>query len=142
MASVLLVDDSDDTLDMYAVGLASAGYRPVTATDVSSALDQLELEHPDVVITDLLLARGGSGWELIEALKKDPLTQDIPVILLTGHTDPSIAATAQRTGCAAVLTKPCLPDELACVLQRLLAAVADGGDTHMHPQNIGGAGLR
>jgi two-component system, OmpR family, phosphate regulon response regulator PhoB len=123
MHSILLVDDSPDTVAMYALGLAHAGYRPLTALDASSALDQLKQEHPDAVVTDLQLVGGRSGWDLIEQIKHDASTRQIPVIVLTGRQDPSIAVTAQRAGCAAVLIKPCLPDELAHVLDRVLVAV-------------------
>ena len=124
MQSILLVDDSPDTVAMYAVGLSHAGYRPLTASDASSALDQLKQEHPDAVVTDLQLVGGRSGWELIEEIKKDASTCRIPVIVLTGREDPSIALTAHRIGCAAVLTKPCLPGELALVLHRVLVPAA------------------
>jgi two-component system response regulator GlrR len=123
LRSVLLVDDSPDTLEMYSLGLCYAGYRPVTASDADSALGQLKLEHPDVVVADLQLQRGRGGWELIEAIKNDPSTSAIPVIVLTGRTEPSIAVDARRVGCAAVLTKPCLPEELVLALRRVLPAV-------------------
>ena len=124
MPSILLVDDSADTVEMYALGLTYAGYRPLTALDASSARERLKHEHPDVVVTDLHLVGGHGGWELIEELKHDHSTRAIPVIVLTGHIDASIAATAQRVGCAAVLTKPCLPDELVQVVERVLPPVA------------------
>ena len=111
---------------MYALGLAFAGYRPLTSADVHSALGQLKQEHPDAIVTDLQLAGGrGSGWELIDELRRDPALQQIPIVVLTGNIDPSTAANAERVGCAAVLVKPCLPEELADVLQRVLPAVAD-----------------
>ena len=119
---VLLVDDNEDTLEMYALGLEFAGYRPLIACDADSALSQLRNEHPDAVVTDLHLVGGRSGWDLIDELKKDPLTRQIPVVVLTGNIDPSLAADAERAGCVPVL-KPCLPEELAQVLRRLLPAV-------------------
>ena len=122
--AVLLVDDSPDTLEMYALGLTYAGYRPITASDADAALGQLKTEHPDAVVTDLQLVGRRSGWQFIEAIRKDPATRQIPIIVLTGRSDPSITVNAKRVGCVAVLTKPCLPDELAHVLQRILAAVA------------------
>jgi CheY-like chemotaxis protein len=129
--AVLLVDDNEDTLEMYALGLAFAGYRPLRATDVNSALGQLQKEHPDAVVTDLQLVGGrGGGWELIDELRRDPARRQIPVIVLTGNIDPSVAANAERVGCAAVLVKPCLPEELADVLQRVLPAVADRRARH------------
>jgi len=120
---VLLVDDSLDTLEMYALGLSFAGYRPLTAADADSALLQLQTEHPNAVVTDLMLVGARDGWELIREIKNDPSTRPIPVVVLTGRIDSAIAVDAQRVGCAAVLTKPCLPDHLAHVLQQILAAV-------------------
>src|SRR3954467_15319511 len=114
MRSVLLVDDSVDTVEMYALGLTYAGYRPLIACDAHSALNHLKQELPDAVVTDLqLVGRRGGKWDLINELKNESSTRQIPIIVLTGRSDPSIAITAKQVGCAAVVTKPCLPDELA-----------------------------
>jgi CheY-like chemotaxis protein len=118
--TVLLVDDSADTLEMYAVGLVLAGYAPVTASDHSTALDRVKADHPAAVVTDLQFGAGGDGWDLVEDIKNDPTTRDIPVVLVTGRFDLSTALNAHRVGCAAVLMKPCLPEELTRVLDRLL----------------------
>ena len=61
--AVLLVDDSADTLEMYALGLAFAGFRPLTASDPQSALGQIRKERPAAVVTDLQLVgnRGGGN---------------------------------------------------------------------------------
>jgi CheY-like chemotaxis protein len=118
MASVLLVDDDTDTLDMYAVGLSAGGYRPITAATLDAALSVLTHQAPDVVVTDLRMS-GASGWGLIDTIKKDPATRAIPVVILTGQIDPTIVIHAQQLGCAAVLMKPCLPDELARVLDQI-----------------------
>ena len=122
--SVLLVDDSPDTLEMYTLGLAFAGFRLLTASDATSAIGQLRTEHPAAVVTDLLLVGGQGGWDLIDEIKKDPSTRQIPIVVLTGCSDSSIDVNAARLGCAAVLTKPCLPDDLADVLRRVLDAAA------------------
>ena len=65
----------------------------------------------------------GVDGKLIDEIKHDPSMRQIPVVVLTGHTNPSITREAERIGCVAVLTKPCLPEELANVLQRLLPAI-------------------
>ena len=124
MLSVLLVDDSADTLEMYALGLAFAGFNALTASDYDSALGQIRTERPAAVVTDLQLVGARGGWELIEEIKRDPSTRQIPVVVLTGRIHPSIPANAQRVGCVAVLTKPCLPQELATVLRQLVPAAA------------------
>jgi CheY-like chemotaxis protein len=119
--TILIVDDSIDILDMYAVGLSYAGYRAVTATSAEAAVRTLKVDPVAAVVTDLHL-RGTDGWALIADLKADPLTRSIPIVVLTGWPDTSVAAMAHAVGCAAVLTKPCLPEELADVLRRLLSA--------------------
>jgi CheY-like chemotaxis protein len=121
--SLLLVDDSTDTLEMYALGLKHAGYRVLTATNAAGALVQLNGERPHAVVTDVQLVGGRSGWDLIDEMKRRSATRDIPVIVLTGGVDPSMEVAAARAGCAAVLTKPCLPDELARVLEQLVPAI-------------------
>jgi CheY-like chemotaxis protein len=119
--TILIVDDSIDILDMYAVGLSQAGYRALTATSAEDAVLTLKIDPVSAVVTDLHL-RGTGGWALIAALKADPLTRSVPIVVLTGWPDASVAATARAVGCATVLTKPCLPDELADVLRQLLSA--------------------
>jgi|SRR5687767_3682655 two-component system cell cycle response regulator DivK len=120
MRLVLLVDDSPDTLEMYAMGLAFAGHRALTASTAESALRQLGQEHPDAVVTDLHFAGGRDGWTLIQDIKREPSTRDIPIVVLTGDMGASVAHRARRAGCAALLTKPCLPDDLVEVLRRMM----------------------
>jgi CheY-like chemotaxis protein len=119
--TILIVDDSTDMLDMYAVGLSQAGYRPLTATSAEAAARTLKIDPVSAVVTDLHL-RGSDGWALIADLKADPLTRSIPIVVLTGWPHSSVAPMAHAVGCATVLTKPCLPDELADVLRQLLSA--------------------
>jgi CheY-like chemotaxis protein len=119
--TILVIDDSADILDMYAVGLSQAGYRPLTATSAEAACRILKTDRVSAVVTDLHL-RGTDGWALIADLKSDPGTQSIPIVILTGWPDPTVAARACAAGCATALTKPCLPEELAHVLGRVLSA--------------------
>jgi DNA-binding response OmpR family regulator len=119
--TILVVDDSVELLDIYASGLSQAGYRPLTATNAEAAVRRLKVDPACAVVTDLQLG-GVEGWALIRRLKADPFTRSIPIIVLTGCCDPSVAILGREVGCAAVLIKPCPPDELATVLRRLLPA--------------------
>ena len=116
---ILLVDDDADTLEMYEIGLAGDGFSPVGIRDGGSVARQVEALRPDAVVTDLQL-HGTSGWSVIEAVKDLAAARPIPVVLLTGYASADIDERAQSLGCAAVLTKPCTPDELGVVLRRLL----------------------
>jgi DNA-binding response OmpR family regulator len=119
--AILIVDDSVDLLDLYTAGLSRAGYRPLTATSAEAAVRSLTTDLPSAVVTDLQLG-GVEGWSLIRKLKADPLTRSMPIVVLTACCDPSVAILGREAGCAAVLIKPCLPDELVAVLRRLLPA--------------------
>lgn len=116
---VLIVDDHDDTREMYVAGLAAFGFAAIAAADCAQANRQVWESQPDIVVTDLTL-RGGDGWQLIQELKREPRTRDIPVVLLTGHTSASLRERATRDGCAAFFLKPCPPDELAVELRHVL----------------------
>lgn len=117
---ILIVDDDADTLEMYEIGLAGDGFSPVGIRDGASVALQVDALNPDAVVTDLQL-QGTTGWSVMEAVKERAAARPIPVVLLTGYASADIDARAQSLGCAAVLTKPCTPDELAVVLRRLLA---------------------
>jgi CheY-like chemotaxis protein len=116
---VLLVDDDADTLEMYGAGLRVDGFHPVLTRDASSIALQTSAVRPDVSVTDLQLF-GTSGWRVLESLHAETGGPSIPVVLLSGRMDPTIDRRARALGCAAVLTKPCLPDQLGRVLREVL----------------------
>ena len=116
---VLIVDGHDDTLDLYANALASFGFETVTVGDGVHAFGRAWLTHPDIIVTEISLPRF-DGWRLVEDLKGDPRTRDIPIVVLTGHAESSVRERAEREGCARVLVKPCLPEHLATGLRELL----------------------
>jgi two-component system, cell cycle response regulator DivK len=108
---VLVVDDFHDNREMYMQYLSFAGYRVAEAVDGEDALAKARSLLPDVIVMDLSLPRL-DGWEATRRLKKDPLTQAIPVIALTGHALAGHAEGAMGAGCDAFVTKPCVPSEL------------------------------
>jgi two-component system, cell cycle response regulator DivK len=116
---VLVVDDHDDTRELYVQGLAAFGFEAISAADSEQAYRRAWDFHPDIVVTDLTL-RGGDGWQLLHDLKREARTREIPVVLLTGHHEPSLRERAEYAGCAGFFVKPCLPDELATALRRVL----------------------
>ena len=116
---VLVVDDHDDTRDLYVQSLGLFGFDAIEAADGQDACRQAWEFQPDIVVTDLTL-RGRDGWQLIHDLQRDARTRDIPVVLVTGHAAPSVRERAEREGCAGFFVKPCLPDELATELRYVL----------------------
>ena len=109
---VLIVEDDQDTRDMYALYLEYRGMRVLTATSAAEAF-ALALEHlPDVVITDFLLPGQLTGADLCRMLHHDERTAHIPALLVTGSTRKADAEAAMGAGCADIRIKPYLPDEM------------------------------
>jgi len=115
---VLLADGHDDTRELYAVALASFGFQTIT-DDGAQVLARVSEARPDIIVTDISLPRQ-DGWSLVGQLKRDRRTRNIPIVVLTGYAEPSVRERANREGCAAFLTKPYLPEELARALRELL----------------------
>ena len=120
---VLIVDDHDDTRELYVTGLGALGFEAIAAADCAHAGRRAAESNPDIVVTDLSLP-GGDGWQLIQDLKREARTRHIPVVLLTGHAEPELRERADREGCAAFFVKPCLPDELAVELRHVLDRIS------------------
>jgi CheY-like chemotaxis protein len=118
---VLVVDDFDDSRELYAQYFAFSGFRVAQASNGAEALEKAAECAPDVILMDLSLP-GMDGWEATRRLKADPRTADIPVIALTGHALTGFRESAKSAGCDAFVTKPCLPDALLHKVRRLLAA--------------------
>ena len=119
LESVLLFDSDADTAEMYGVGLELAGFRARVTSSDAEARSVLRRERPSAVIADVG-AGAAEAWELIQSLRADRSTRDIPVVVLAGRTDPWIGRRAAELGCAALLVKPCLPDALAAAVRESL----------------------
>ena len=119
---ILIVDDNDDTTEMYAAGLTLAGFSTVQARTGLDALRQAQEVRPDIVVTDLGLLGPIDGVTLTRRLRHDERTQRIGIIVLTGRVSESDRADANGAGCDLFLTKPCLPDDLAAQISRVIAS--------------------
>jgi CheY-like chemotaxis protein len=104
--TALLIDDSRLQRRANEIWLAKAGYHVITATDGEEGLQLARKSLPDVVLLDMILPRL-SGPELLHALKQDPLTAGIPVIVLSSLPQ-SNASKLKSEGAAAYLEKSTL----------------------------------
>ena len=120
---VLIVDHHDDTRALYVDSLAALGFKTIATADGAQAGRRACESHPDIVVTDLALPVV-DGWEFIQDLKREARTRDIPVVLVTGLAAPWLRKRAEREGCAACFVKPCVPDELALQLRRVLDGIS------------------
>ena len=117
---VLVVDDFEDNRAMYTQFLTFEGFRVEEAANGKEAVDKAMALGPDIIVMDLSLPVM-DGWEATRQLKQNPRTRRIPVLALTGHALGAQSQKAREAGCDAFLTKPCLPEDLAVELRRMLA---------------------
>jgi CheY-like chemotaxis protein len=83
--TVLLAEDSAAIRSILAFLLRGRGYTVIECLDGDDALDRARTDHPNVVILDVMMP-GPTGFEVCQALKSDPATRAIPVIILTAVT--------------------------------------------------------
>jgi two-component system cell cycle response regulator DivK len=112
----LVVDDYDDAREMYAEFLAFKGFDVVQAENGLQAVALAESLLPDLIVLDLALP-DIDGIEVTRRLKKSPATAVIPIVMLTANAQSRMLEEALKAGCAAVLVKPCAPEELLEVVQ-------------------------
>ena len=79
---VLVIEDEDEAYDTLAAYLQSAGYIPIRARTEQEALDRARMMTPRAITLDLVLP-GVEGWQILRALKADPSTAEIPVIIVS-----------------------------------------------------------
>jgi DNA-binding response OmpR family regulator len=118
-AVVLIVEDTADTRELYALYFTAQGYRVVTAQDGEAGIAAALHHRPDVIIMDLSMPRL-NGVTAIKRLRVDRRTRELPVILLTGYPHEAIHQGALQAGADTFLTKPCLPEDLEEHARRLI----------------------
>jgi len=117
---VLLVDDSALIHKHTVPLLLAAGYDVTEAWDGAEALERLKTERADLVLTDVEMPRL-DGYALCMALKNDPVTEGIPVIICSSLGEASDLERGFDVGADDYLVKPVVPEELVSRLHSLLA---------------------
>ncbi|MDP3203700.1 MAG: response regulator, partial [Hydrogenophaga sp.] len=119
-ARLLVVDDDADMLRLLAMRLGSAGYHVTSVGSAEAALSQLDIERPQLVLSDVRLP-GKDGLALFDEIRKRH--PSLPVILLTAHGTIPDAVEATARGVFTYLTKPYDAKEL---LEKIAQALALG----------------
>ena len=121
MATILIVDDLSANRKFLVTVLGHQGHRLLEAADGSEGLAVVRAEHPDLVITDVLMPVM-DGYELVSQLRLDPATSGIPVVFYTAHYGEREArALALSSGVSDVLTKPAESAEVLKIVGRALS---------------------
>ena len=118
---ILCADDDADILALLALRLERAGLRVVRATDGEQALALSRELHPHVAVLDVMMPRL-TGTQVLEALRADPATADLRVILVSARAQQTDIQRGLTAGADAYLAKPFQAAELLELVQRLLAS--------------------
>ncbi len=121
--TILIVDDEAAIREMIRMSLEMAGYDCREAGDIQQAYGSIVDDIPDLVLLDWMLP-GGSGIELLRRLRKDEVTAELPVIMLTAKTEEDNKIQGLDVGADDYVTKPFAPREL---LSRIKAVMRRAG---------------
>jgi DNA-binding response OmpR family regulator len=118
---ILIADDDEDILELVRLRLSRSGYETVLARNGAEALAAARERKPDVALLDVSMP-AMNGYEVTAALKADPTTKDIPVILLTARAQTADVTKGFDAGADDYITKPFSPQALQI---RVAAALGD-----------------
>ena len=116
---ILAVEDEPDILELLGVSLADAGYRVLTAADAETAQRMLRDALPDLVLLDWMLP-GQSGLALAKALRADPRTRELPIIMVTARGEEADKVAGLEAWVDDYVTKPFSPRELKARIKAVL----------------------
>jgi DNA-binding response OmpR family regulator len=119
---ILVVEDSQDIADLIAHYLQGAGYLTTMAANGSDGLRLARATPPDAVILDLMLP-GMDGLQVCQALRGEPSTAAIPIIMLTARGEESDRIRGLELGADDYVTKPFSPKELVARVSALLRRI-------------------
>jgi CheY-like chemotaxis protein len=122
MARVLVVDDSPSVRLLIRTNLELAGFEVDEVEDGVAALTHLQqaAELPDVITLDVMMPQQ-SGLATAEAIRSDPRTHHIPVVMVTTQSTPADIARGERAGVHAYVAKPFDPDVLVETVSRAIS---------------------
>lgn len=120
---ILVVEDEQPIREMVAFALRRAGFGVIEAATSQDARVRLADQRPDLMLVDWMLP-DMSGLELTRQVKRDPLTRDVPIIMLTARAAEGDKVAGLDGGADDYMTKPFSPREL---LSRINAVLRRGG---------------
>lgn len=117
--TILIVEDESDVVDLLRYNLHRAGFNVLIANTGADGLEAARKNRPDVIVLDIMLP-GMNGYNVCNALKKDPETESIPVLMLTAKSEPNERVKGLELGADDYVTKPFSPRELVLRVQALV----------------------
>jgi len=122
---IMVVDDDPDTRAILVRHIRREGFVPLEASSGAECLRQVKQHQPDVILMDLMMPEM-DGFAVCRALRADPATTEIPVIMLTARDDVDSRAEGMDLGVSEFMAKPVVRRELAERIRAQLDMLAAG----------------
>ena len=120
---ILVVEDEAPIREMVCFVLEQNGFQSIEAEDYGSAVSLMAEPYPDLVLLDWMLP-GGSGIQFIKLMKRDVLTRDIPVMMLTARGEEEDRVRGLEVGADDYITKPFSPKELLARIKAVMRRIS------------------
>jgi len=138
--TVLIVDDTPDNLAVLSDMLSEYGYRVLVATDGLSALEQIKHLQPDIILLDVIMP-GIDGFETCRRLKENHITENIPIIFMTGLSELDNLLKGFKQGAVDYIVKPIRPAEVLARIDNQLSQQRNSQRIEQSLNHIGFAAL-
>jgi two-component system phosphate regulon response regulator PhoB len=132
---ILIIDDEPAIRDMVAYALRKAEYEPVPAGDAREAQVRISERVPDLILLDWMLP-GTSGLELARRFRRDELTREIPIIMLTARGEENDRVNGLESGVDDYVVKPFSARELLARIKAVMRRAR--GDSEDGSVTVGG----
>ena len=123
IAQIMVVDDDPDTVTILARYLQREGFATLEALSGPQCLKLVAEHHVDVILLDLMMPEM-DGFEVVRALKNNPATAEIPIIMITARDDIESRSEGMRVGVSDFLAKPVFRKQLANRIKAQLDTIA------------------
>jgi len=128
MTKILLVEDDSNLREIYGARLEAEGYKILSANDGESALAIAVREHPDLIITDIMMPKI-SGFDMLDILRSTPETKDVKVIVMTALSQEEDKQRGQKLGADHYIVKSQVTlDDVVGIVREILGEPSQQND--------------
>lgn len=123
MANILIIDDSPTDVRVFTTLLEKAGYKVDSVGNAEEGIERVRAQLPDLVIMDVIMP-GMNGFQATRTLTRDPVTSNVPIVMITTKSMETDRVWGLRQGARAFITKPVNEKELLACINDLLPSAA------------------
>lgn len=116
---ILVVEDEPDILELVSFNLSKENYNVIGVISGNDVISTTKSEKPDLIVLDLMLP-GMNGLDICKLLKREPETQDIPIVMMTAKSEEADIVTGLELGADDYITKPFSPRILIARIRAVL----------------------